>query len=397
MNVLALYDIHGNIDALEAVLADPRAANPDVILVGGDAVPGPFARATLARLDELNASVRWVRGNGEREVAEAPDVASPPADDLVARVAAITAAEIGDERARSFAQLPLTVELDGVLYCHASPRRDDELLTRLSPGGRWEEALGRVECALLVAGHTHQQDDRVVGDIRFVNAGSVGLPYEGDGAARWLWVADGAPELRQTSYDAAGAGARMLEAGWADERSVRAALIEPVDPMTITRIFEEVAAGQQQDARATSGSGELMLDIKRLLPARRSVVFDAFSVAEDLARWWGPKGFSVPSLQFAPRVGESFRIEMQPPHGEAFHLTGRFRAVDPPARLAFTFTWLPPDPDDVETLVELSFRELDDSTEVGLTQGPFKTEARRELHRNGWGESFDKLDALVAQ
>jgi hypothetical protein len=92
-----------------------------------------------------------------------------------------------------------------------------------------------------VAGHTHQQDDRMVGDVRFVNAGSVGLPYEGDGAARWLWVADGVPELRLTAYDAARAGARILAAGWPDERSVGASLVEPVDAIVVTQIFEDIA------------------------------------------------------------------------------------------------------------------------------------------------------------
>jgi len=133
---------------------------------------------------------------------------------------------------------PLTVQLDGVLYCHASPRRDDELLTRLSAADRWADALADVDAGVVVAGHTHQQDDRVVGGLRFVNAGSVGLPYEGDGAARWAWIEHGEPHLRQTTYDAHGAGTRMLAAGWPDEESVRAALIDPVDPAEITRIFE---------------------------------------------------------------------------------------------------------------------------------------------------------------
>ena len=239
MDVLALYDIHGNVDALEAVLADAKDA--DVVLVGGDAVPGPFARATLARLDEL--PVRWLRGNGEREVAEAVGAPAPPDDDLAARTAAITAAELGAERARELGRLPLTIELDGVLYCHASPRRDDEMLTRLSSEDRYADALGGVGSALVVAGHTHQQDDRVVGEVRFINAGSVGLPYEGDGAARWLWVADGVPELRRTAYDSAGAGERILAAGWPDERSVNAALVEPVEAIMVTRIFEDLAGG----------------------------------------------------------------------------------------------------------------------------------------------------------
>ena len=243
MDVLALYDIHGNVDALEAVLADSRAKDADVVVVGGDAMPGPFAGATLARLDRLGASVRWIRGNGEREVAAAAAASAPAADDLAARTAAITAAEIGGERARALGDLPLTLELDGVLYCHASPRRDDELLTRLSAAERWEDALAEVEAELVVAGHTHQQDDRMVGGVRFVNAGSVGLPYEGDGAARWLWIADGVPELRRTGYDAAGAGARMLAAGWPDERSVGAALVEPVEPIVVTRLFEDLASG----------------------------------------------------------------------------------------------------------------------------------------------------------
>jgi predicted phosphodiesterase len=243
LNVLALYDIHGNIDALEAVLADPRATDPDAVVVGGDAVPGPFARATLARLEAVSDPVRWIRGNGEREVADVVG-ASPPADDeLAARTAAITAAEIGDDQARALGELPLTLELDGVLFCHASPRRDDEMLTRLSSPERWTDALGGVDAALVVAGHTHQQDDRVVGAVRFVNAGSVGLPYEGDGASRWLWIANGVPELRHTAYDAAGAGARILAAGWPDDRSVAAALVEPVEAAVVTRIFEGIAAG----------------------------------------------------------------------------------------------------------------------------------------------------------
>jgi predicted phosphodiesterase len=225
------------------VLGDPRAADPDVVVVGGDAVPGPFAHEVLDRIDALEASVRWVRGNGEREVAEAVGAPAPPSDDLVRVTAAMSAAEVGPDRAGALGELPLTVELDGVLFCHASPRRDDEMLTRLSPPERWAEVLAGAPPGLVVAGHTHQQDDRVVGEVRFLNAGSVGLPYEGDGAARWLWIEDGEPALRRTPYDAARAGARMLEAGWPDERSLRAALIEPIEPLLVTRIFEGLAEG----------------------------------------------------------------------------------------------------------------------------------------------------------
>src|SRR4051794_39244404 len=239
MNVMALYDIHGNIDALEAVLAE---AEPDAVLVGGDAVPGPFAAAVLDRLESLTVPVHWIRGNGEREVAEAVGATEPAPDDLAAVTAAISARELGAERSAALGGLPLTFELDGVRFCHATPRRDDEMVTRISPPGRWATVLEDAGSGLVVAGHTHQQDDRTVGAVRFINAGSVGLPYEGDGAARWLWVADGEPELRRTAYDAARAGARMLESGWPEERSIRAALLDPIDPIEITRLFEGMAA-----------------------------------------------------------------------------------------------------------------------------------------------------------
>jgi uncharacterized protein YndB with AHSA1/START domain len=94
-------------------------------------------------------------------------------------------------------------------------------------------------------------------------------------------------------------------------------------------------------------------------------------------------------------VGEAYRIEMQPPEGDAFHVAGEFRELEPPSRLAFTFAWEPPDPDDVENLVELSLVDRGESTEVRMRQAPFRTEARRELHRDGWSESFDKLERLV--
>ena len=134
--------------------------------------------------------------------------------------------------------------------------------------------------------------------------------------------------------------------------------------------------------------------MKRVLPATPPVVFEAFSASE-LPKWWGPDGFTIPSVDFQPRVGESYRIEMKPPEGDPFHLIGEFREVDAPGRLAFTFAWEPADPDDVETLVGLSFRDLGDSTEVAFTQGKFKTEERRSLHRDGWTDSFDKLERVL--
>jgi uncharacterized protein YndB with AHSA1/START domain len=138
------------------------------------------------------------------------------------------------------------------------------------------------------------------------------------------------------------------------------------------------------------------LALRRVLRAPRPVVFETVRDPAELAKWWGPKGFTTPCLEFDPRVGGGYRIEMQPPEGDAFFLTGAFREVEPPARLAFTFVWEDPDPDDGETLVTLAFRDLGDATEVTLTQGPFRTEARRALHRDGWTDSFDRLERLVS-
>jgi uncharacterized protein YndB with AHSA1/START domain len=139
----------------------------------------------------------------------------------------------------------------------------------------------------------------------------------------------------------------------------------------------------------------LSLEITRVLRAPRERVFECFADAALLARWWGPTGFTIPRIDFIPRVGATYRIEMQPPEGDAFELTGAFHDVDAPSELSFSFQWRPPDPDDVDTVAQLSFAAIDDSTEVHLRQQPFKTEARRALHHDGWNESFDRLADLL--
>jgi uncharacterized protein YndB with AHSA1/START domain len=148
--------------------------------------------------------------------------------------------------------------------------------------------------------------------------------------------------------------------------------------------------------RVSAPSGELTLELARVLPAARPVVFGACSDPAQLAKWWGPEGFTTPSLEFRPRVGRRYRIEMQPPEGDRFQLAGEFLELERPARLAFTFVWEDPDPDDVETVACLSFRDLGEATEVALTQGPFKTQARLALHRDGWTDSLDKLERVLS-
>ncbi|MET0731106.1 MAG: SRPBCC domain-containing protein [Solirubrobacterales bacterium] len=142
---------------------------------------------------------------------------------------------------------------------------------------------------------------------------------------------------------------------------------------------------------------EFQLHLEAVLDAPPERVFQALAESDQLAQWWGPAGFSSPNVDFDPRAGASYRIKMQPPEGEAFHLRGEFRKVEPPRRLAFTFIWEEPDPDDQETLVTLTLEDLGGSTRLIVDQGLFATEGRLELHRNGWSESFERLrDALAA-
>ena len=141
-------------------------------------------------------------------------------------------------------------------------------------------------------------------------------------------------------------------------------------------------------------ASELTLHIARTLRAPRPLVFRAHTEPEELAKWWGPKGFTCPSIELDIRVGGSYRITMQPPDGELFHLSGEFREVEPPSRLTYSFRWEEPDPDDQETVVTFSLRELGESTELTVDQGVFATEARRELHRQGWTDGLERLDAL---
>jgi uncharacterized protein YndB with AHSA1/START domain len=139
----------------------------------------------------------------------------------------------------------------------------------------------------------------------------------------------------------------------------------------------------------------LVLQLRQIMPARRAAVWTALTEPAELARWWGPHGFTVPEVAFDPRVDGGYRIAMQPPDGELFHLAGEFRRVDPPAGLAYTFRWDPPDTDDRETLVTLTLADLGDRTELQLTQAGFATDARRALHEGGWTDSLARLDEVL--
>lgn len=140
----------------------------------------------------------------------------------------------------------------------------------------------------------------------------------------------------------------------------------------------------------------LALHLERILPAPRSLVFAAHADPGQLAKWWGPRGFSAPSVDVDLRVGGRYRIAMQPPDGVLFYLTGEFREVAPPARLVYTFRWEEPDPDDRETIVVLTLAGSGDNTALTVDQGVFATEARRALHEQGWSDTLDRLrDHLI--
>jgi predicted phosphodiesterase len=245
--VAALYDVHGNLPALEAVLADDAFARADTVVVGGDVAAGPLPAEVLDRLAALETPVRWVRGNADREVVAhfdrgdtdhtiyGPDAPAERAD-------AFTAARISRAHRDLMAGFEDVVRLDGALYCHGSPRSDEEIITALTPTSRLAPMLARVGEPLVVCGHTHHQFELRAGAQRVVNAGSVGMPYEGARGAFWLLVADGAPELRRTDYDVDAAVAVLRASGFPDvDELIRESLIEPVEADSVARHFEERA------------------------------------------------------------------------------------------------------------------------------------------------------------
>ena len=203
--VAALYDIHGNLPALDAVLSVLRAAGVDQIVVGGDVALGPMPRETLARVRALGPRARFIRGNCDRLMVEAFDgrlsAALPPA---VREGIEWAAGQLEREDRDFLDRFPetLAVAVDGlgdVLFCHATPRSDEEIFTALSPVERVRPMLDGVMQRVVVCGHTHMQFDRMVDETRVVNAGSVGMPFAPPGAY-WLLI-DGDARLMRTEYD----------------------------------------------------------------------------------------------------------------------------------------------------------------------------------------------------
>ena len=238
MRVAALFDVHGNLPAFEAVLADVEASGADLVACGGDAVPGPFPRETLALLRALGDRLVYVRGNGERAVAAGTE---PEARWCAERLDAADLAWL--------ARLPLTAtvpveRLGDVLVCHGTPRSDEEIVTLVTPDERLARILAGVTAPLVIAGHTHSQLDRTVGETRFVNAGSVGMPYEHDHGAYWALLGPDV-ELRRTPYDADAAAARIRASGYPGADSfAREYVLSLHPPEEAAPYFEEQARGR---------------------------------------------------------------------------------------------------------------------------------------------------------
>jgi putative phosphoesterase len=240
--VAALYDVHGNLPALDAVLADPAFAPADAVVVGGDVVAGPMPAEVLDRLAGLERPVRWVRGNADRLVVDhvdRGDVDPAAHNDAPGRADAFAAGRLGAAQRDLLASFEPTVSLGGCLFCHGSPRDDDEVITAFSPDARVAPMLADVREPLVVCGHTHRQLDRRVGGRRLVNAGSVGMPYEGRPGAFWLLLEDGEPRPQRTEYDVAAAAAAIGATGFplADDL-LNESLLQPADPDAVARFFE---------------------------------------------------------------------------------------------------------------------------------------------------------------
>jgi predicted phosphodiesterase len=199
VRVAAIYDVHGNLPALTAVLAEVDAVEVDAIVVGGDVAAGPWPVETLGALRARGA--RFVRGNADRVL----DVGDADEGETWVRARRWVAERLGAERLQFLAALPLdlTLEVEGlgaVRFCHGAPGSDELTITPLTPDARLRELLAGVDERVVVCGHTHVQFDRRVDAFRVVNAGSVGAPNEAEPAAYWALLGPDV-ELRRTDYD----------------------------------------------------------------------------------------------------------------------------------------------------------------------------------------------------
>lgn len=215
MRIAAISDIHGNLPALEAVLAEVEREQPDLIVFGGDVASGPMPAETIDLLMTLK-DARFVRGNADRGLIDQFD--GKPAKEMGGPFADWCAAQITTRHRDFLASFEERVEIDGVdglgrvLFCHASPRNDTDVFTVETQDERVRALLAGVDADVVVCGHTHMQFDRTVDEIRVVNSGSVGMPYGVPGA---FWAMLGPKvDLKRTDYDRDAAATRIRAKGW---------------------------------------------------------------------------------------------------------------------------------------------------------------------------------------
>ncbi|MBZ9751427.1 metallophosphatase family protein [Deinococcus sp. HMF7604] len=251
MRIAALYDIHGNLPALDAVLRDADAAGADRILIGGDVAYGPLVPDTLDRLMALGDRALWLRGNADRELLEfqALGHTRQPVAPEIQQALVWEAQRLGPHHWNWLRALPQQqrVEVTGLgatLFCHGSPRSDEEIITALTSPERLGRVLAGVNEQLVVCGHTHVQFDHSWPGRRIVNAGSVGLPYQAPGAY-WALLGDRV-ELRRTAYDQRQAAALFRASGHPLCESFARALEQPVTAEDASRLFEQRALEQEQ-------------------------------------------------------------------------------------------------------------------------------------------------------
>lgn len=233
MRVAALYDIHGNLPALEAVLDEVRQAGAHRVIVGGDVLPGPMPCETIALLRDLKLPVQFIQGNGDREaVGWRRGVESSVVPESYRETMRWVARQLHPDEETLLAGWPLTVsvQVDGigeVLFCHATPRDDSEIFTQRTADEKLLPIFDKLNVPVVVCGHTHMQFDRMIGKTRVVNAGSVGMPFAEPGAY-WLLLGPDI-QLRHTSYNLANAAKRIRATAYptAEEFAMRNVLQPP--------------------------------------------------------------------------------------------------------------------------------------------------------------------------
>jgi predicted phosphodiesterase len=243
--VAALYDIHGNLPALEAVLGEVAQLGVEGILVGGDIFPGPMSLETLARLRELKTPTEFIYGNCEVAVLAARDGRDPGRmPEGVKETMRWTAKQLSSNEETVLRSWPktLSIEIAGlgeVLFCHGTPRDENEVFTRLSPEAAVLNAFAGVRAKVVVCGHTHMQFDRMFGRLRVVNAGSVGMPF-GRPGADWLLLGPDI-ELRHTEYDFADAAERVRSTPYPQAEEYAAKyILQPPDETEMLELFTRV-------------------------------------------------------------------------------------------------------------------------------------------------------------